>query len=282
MMKLIADSGSTNTRWHLLPDTAQAAIDQCHTTGINPYFQSEKEILESLKNEFSMRIPVLHSIHFYGAGITDGSKKELLHSVLTSFFGVKDIYIESDLMAAARSLCQDQEGIAAILGTGSNSCYYDGSTIVQNVSPLGFILGDEGSGAVLGRTLIADILKNQLPDNIIKRFFETCQVTRQEILEHVYRKPFPNRYLASFTPFLLEHMHEEEVKQIITGSFMSFFRRNIAQYPQSHRLPVYFTGSIAWYFSSLLREVATKTGYTVGTITRDPIEGLLEFHKKVK
>lgn len=279
MMKLIADSGSTSTKWHLVTDSTDGST-QCLTAGINPFFQNESEIVKCLNDEFILDKSKVSSIYFYGAGITGESQQNLLKSALNKHFDVEKIFVDSDLMAAAQSLCGKNEGIAAILGTGSNSCYYDGKDIVQHVSPLGYILGDEGSGAVLGKTLMADILKNQFPQSLTKLFFDTYKTTKSEILEHVYKKPFPNRYLAQYTRFLLDNCHEEEVKKLVTDSFIGFFNRNIQQYPQSHRLPVHFTGSVAWYFSSFLKDAAAKTGFRVGKITQNPMEGLLEFHKE--
>lgn len=278
-MKLIVESGSSKTTWYLLTNSADGST-QCLTAGINPFFQKTSDIIETLKNEFVLDKEQISAIYFYGAGITDQSKKDELFGVLSNFFGITNIQIESDLLAAARSLCGDQEGIAAILGTGSNSCYYDGKNVAQHVSPLGYILGDEGSGAVLGRLLVADVLKNQFPQSLTKLFYETHNTTKSEVMEHVYRKPFPNRYLAGFTRFMLENIHEEKIANIISGSFASFFVRNIAQYPQSRKLDVHFTGSVAWYFSGLLKEAALKEGFSIGRITQNPMNDLLAYHKK--
>ncbi|MFO7874648.1 MAG: ATPase [Bacteroidales bacterium] len=277
-MKLIADTGSTKTNWYLLAN-ASADSTQCATAGINPFFQTPADIINTLEDEFTLDKHRVTVIYYYGAGITNQSKKDQLYDVLHRFFGIDEIHIESDLMAAARSLCGDKEGIAAILGTGSNSCYFDGRTIVHNVSPLGYILGDEGSGAVLGRTLVSDILKNQFPKHLSDLFFETYQTTHSEVMEHVYRKPFPNRYLAQFTTFLLDHIHQEKIKELVTENFIRFFNRNIAQYPQSSRLPVHFTGSIAWHFAPMVKEAAAQTGYTTGRITQSPMQDLLDYHK---
>lgn len=278
-MKLIADSGSSKTHWYLLTDTADGSV-QCLTAGINPFFQQPADILKTLDEEFILDKQLISTIYYYGAGITDQSKKDTLYGVLNDFFKVKDIHIESDLMAAAKSLCGDKEGIAAIMGTGSNSCYYDGQQITHNVSPLGFILGDEGSGAVLGRTLVSDVLKNQVPKSLSTLFFETHNTTPAKVMEHVYRKPFPNRYLAQFTRFMLDNIKHESISRIVLNSFERFFTRNIAQYPQSKKLPVHFTGSIAWYFASLLNEAAANTGFVTGKITQAPMDDLLAYHKK--
>ncbi len=278
-MKLIADSGSSKTSWYLLTNSSDGST-QCLTAGINPYFQQADDIIKTLKNEFILDKQLISAIYYYGAGITDKSKKDMLYGVLNSFFGLENIFIESDLMAAAQSLCGNDEGIAAILGTGSNSCYFDGKKIAKHVSPLGYILGDEGSGAVMGRLLVSDILKKQFPQRLIKLFFDTHNTTHGEVMENVYRKPFPNRYLARFTKFLLDNIHEEEIEKLVNDSLTSFFIRNIAQYSHAQRLPVHFTGSVAWYFSAQLRESAAKSGFVIGKITQNPMNDLLEYHKK--
>ncbi|HSV77353.1 MAG TPA: hypothetical protein VLH37_10020 [Bacteroidales bacterium] len=251
----------------------------CQTAGINPFFQSADDIYSTLSGEFTLGREGIRKIFFYGAGCANPEKKALLSSVLKNFFEVSSVEVESDLLAAARSLCGHSEGIAAILGTGSNSCYYDGVNIKQHVSPLGFILGDEGSGAVLGRKLVADFLKNQAPEHLQVSFEKTFGQTTAEILESVYRKPFPNRYLASFTPFLSKHISDGFVYQLVKSSFKEFFNRNIAQYPRAQSLPVHFTGSIAWHFEGVLKEAAHDCGFTIGKIIKDPMLGLIEFHK---
>ncbi len=276
-MKLIADSGSTKTKWHLFADSIKVATD-CVTSGINPFFQQSSEIVKTLEKEFTLSRDNLTSVYFYGAGATNEIKKRELYIALESFFGINKIYIESDLLAAAHSLCGNKEGIVAILGTGSNSCYYNGHSVISNVSPLGYILGDEGSGAVLGKKLLADVLKKQLPQQLIKLFFETYDTTAAEILENCYRKPYPNRYMASFTRFLNTHQSQPEVRKIIYDSFSEFFTRNVAQYEKAFDLPVNFTGSIAWHFHSILESVAIDHNFKLGRLNADPMEGLIQYH----
>lgn len=277
-MELIADSGSTKTIWCLLDDRHNAVMS-CQTTGINPFFQQIKDIVNTLEMEFTLDRKQVSSIYFYGAGAANDQKKRDLFTALQTYFQIDQIQVDSDLMAAAHGLCQGKEGIAAILGTGSNSCYYDGRTIAQHVSPLGFILGDEGSAAVLGRKLISDVLKNQMPRHLVELFYQAYELSAAEILENVYRKPFPNRYLATFSRFLSANIHEEPIENMVRESFVEFFNRNIRQYPQARRLPVHFTGSIAWYFQAILHKAAQETGFTVGNIIRDPMDGLIEYHQ---
>ena len=182
------------------------------------------------------------------------------------------------MLAAARGVCGHESGIACILGTGSNSCAYDGNKIVKNVSPLGFILGDEGSGAVLGKLLVGDILKNQMPKKVIDRFFEKYNLTSAEIIDRVYRQPKPNTFLASFVPFLGENIGEPCIYNLVEESFRSFLRRNVRQYDGWDRLPIGFNGSIAKIYREPLEEALKEEGMHLGRIVQAPMEGLVEYH----
>jgi glucosamine kinase len=276
-MILIADSGSTKTTW-CLADAVKKTRQFILTSGINPYYQQEHEILEKLEKEFTAEKYGIEAIYFYGAGCVSPSVNQVVAKPLSEFFKTEDVQVNTDLMAAARALCGSQPGIACILGTGSNSCFYDGKGIASQVSPLGFILGDEGSGAVLGKTLLSDILKKQLPEKIISMFFEEYPVSPPEIMENIYRKPFPNRYAAQFSRFLYFHIEETEISDMVMKSFHAFFTRNVLQYPEAAQYQVYFSGSIAWYFQDLLKETANALGLKTGKIVQDPIVGLVDFH----
>lgn len=276
-MRLIADSGSTKTQWCLFENGQ--ILKEIITSGINPFYQTDNEIVISLETQL---IPELYNfeiteLYFYGAGCSFPEKKALVKNSILHFFPNAIIEIESDLLGAARSLFQKEKGIACILGTGSNSCYYDGDEIVQNVSPLGFILGDEGSGAVLGKLLIADCLKNQLPDWLTEKLLDEYELTPAQILENVYKKPFPNRFLAKFSPFILEHIEEPSVFNLVYDSFDSFLVRNVMQYPLED-MKVGFIGSIAYYFRDTLEIVASERDISISEITISPMEGLLKFH----
>ena len=181
------------------------------------------------------------------------------------------------MLAAARALCGKEAGIACILGTGSNSCLYDGKEIIRNVSPLGFILGDEGSGAVLGKLLVGDLLKDQLPRALKEAFFAETGLTPAEVMDKVYRKPFPNRFLASLSPFLIRHIHEAEVYDLVSNSFRAFFTRNVMQYDYRD-YPVHLMGSVAWYYQDLLREITRELGITLGQVVQSPVQGLVRYH----
>ena len=259
-------------------DTGTRLVETCHTSGINPLYQDEESIYQMLLQEFALPAAEFGGIFFYGAGCINDRVKDLVRKTLNQYFRCLSITIQSDLMAAARSLCQNQEGIACILGTGSNSCYYNGHEIVRHIPPLGYVLGDEGSGAVMGKKLVSDLLKKQLPDAIANRFFSEYKITPDIVLENVYKKPFPNRYLAQFTRFILENLHEDSIRKLVKDNFNDFFIRNIRQYPEAHRLPVHFTGSIAWLFRDLLQESAKESGFQTGIISQKPMEGLINYH----
>ena len=277
-MILIADSGSTKAEFRLLGTDAEEKI--FILPGINPFYQSETEIRELINNDLYSDLTEynIRKIYFYGAGCAFPEKKKIVENALLYSFPQADIFVDSDLLAASRALFGANKGIACILGTGSNSCFYNGKEIEKNVSPLGFILGDEGSGAVLGRKFIADCLKNQLPVSLQKKFFSQYNTSPSEIMDKVYRQPFPNRYLASLSPFLLENMGEKSICRIVTESFTDFFERNIKQYSITDE-KLRFIGSIAYYFQKTLREVAEKNGYQIDKIEKNPMEGLIQFHR---
>lgn len=279
IMILIADSGSTKTHWCVAD--GHFVVKEVFTKGINPFYQTEVEISDEI--EFGL-LPELDKIRvdavfFYGAGCSFPEKKQLVKQALAAHFPDSSIEIESDLVGAARSLFQHEKGIACILGTGSNSCLYDGEKIVENVSPLGFILGDEGSGAVLGKLFVADCMKNQLPVELKEKFLNQYKLTPSIILENVYKKPFPNRFLAKFTPFLLDHIEEPTIFNLVFDSLDAFFVRNVMQYPLEDR-KVGFIGSIAYYFRDTLEIVASERGIVISQIIQSPMDGLVKYHSK--
>lgn len=276
-MILIADSGSTKTDWCIvLNDTL---IKRIETKGINPFFQSEEEIRQALTASLLPQLPegTFNSVHFYGAGCTLEKAPVLRRAIADSLPVVGNIKAHSDMLAAARGLCGHDAGIACILGTGSNSCFYDGREIVSNISPLGFILGDEGSGAVLGKLLVGDVLKNQLPPAIKEAFLKEFDLTAPEIIDRVYRQPFPNRFLASLSPFIARHLDEPALRTLVFNSFIAFLRRNVMQYDYEH-FTVHFIGSVAHCYKEILQEAAQETGVRIGKILQSPMEGLIEYH----
>lgn len=289
-MKLIADSGSTKTTWcAVLPGGRSLEVK---TAGINPVRDDEATLRQVVREACSAIADALNrgraatfqghascsAVHFYGAGCLPAFTAPL-EQVLKEVFPEAVIVIESDLLGAAHALCGRREGIACILGTGSNSCLYDGRQIVRNVSPLGWILGDEGSGAVLGRRLVGDVLKGQLPDEVCQAFTQTFKLQRQDVIEAVYRQPQANRFLASLVPFLSEHRDVEAVHALLVDEFRRFFVRNVAAYGRRD-LPVGFVGSVAHYFREELSAAAAAEGFVIGEILQDPMPRLVNFFKE--
>lgn len=267
---LIADSGSTKTEWWYAGTIKR-------TQGLNPFFVSSEDIAQILESELLLdSIP--DEIYFYGAGATS-EKSPVISEALQRVFPKATISVHSDMLGAARALCGDSPGIACILGTGANSCYYDGKEIQDNVSPLGFIIGDEGSGAVLGKLFLGALLKNQFPKGLKEEFLNQHNITPAEIIDRIYRQPLPNRYLASFSPFIAEHLDLKEIRSMVVGAFRLFIVRNIKQYPQHTSSPVHFVGSIAKYYEKPLREACDQEGIVLGNILKAPIEKLAEYHK---
>ncbi|MBP5318226.1 MAG: ATPase [Paludibacteraceae bacterium] len=276
-MKLIADSGSTKTSWALID--SQACIQELTTEGINPYYQTQDEIAKIIEQQLFLKLKTLNiqEVHFYGAGCNDPAKNRSVSLAVSQSLGKAVVAVETDLLGAARSLCQHSDGIVCILGTGSNSCLFQDGEIRQNTSPLGFILGDEGSGAVLGRQLVADYLKGQLPEALSHDFAKAFAPNRTDILNAVYRAPLPNRYLASFTPFLSEHIEDSYVVHLISEAFSAFIRRNIDAYGRKD-LPLHFVGSVAYAFRLYLQDAVSRAGYRMGKIVKQPMEGLVRYH----
>ena len=277
-MILIADSGSTKTDWCVISEGQ--IVCQTKTEGINPFFQSETDIVEMIEkklfSEIQSYVSTIRSVYFYGAGCAFPEKNSIIERAIARFISAK-IEVRSDLWAAVRALCQRQPGIACILGTGANSCQYDRVEIINQVSPLGFILGDEGSGAVLGKLLVGDILKNQLSKELKEEFFREYQLTPAIILEKVYKQPFPNRFLASLSPFLYKHIDEPGIKQIVIKSFTDFFIRNVMQYEYT-KYPIHIVGSIGWYYQEQLKDVSNRLGIQIGKVVQSPLEGLILYH----
>lgn len=277
-MILLADSGSTKTDWGLVENGK--LVKRLRTSGMNPFQMSEETITEEIKTHLVPELPgtVLDEVHFYGAGCTK-EKQPIVERALRANLTINgECEVASDMLGAARGICGHKPGIACILGTGSNSCSYDGMNLVKNVSPLGFILGDEGSGAVLGKLLVGDVLKNQMPEAITKRFFEKYKLTSAEIIDRVYRQPKPNTFLASFVPFLEENIDEPKIYNLVKESFRSFLRRNVMQYDGWQTLPIGFNGSIAKIYKKPLLEALEEEGMHLGRIIQAPMEAMVEYH----
>lgn len=276
-MIIIADSGSTKTEWRVI-NKGEAGKSYI-SSGLNPYLLSGDDIYRLLQEEMAdiSNLPVSR-VYFYGTGCNNEEKEGIIRNALMRFISPDEVFVESDLLGAARSLCMNERGIACIIGTGSNSCYYDGIKIVSNVSPLGYILGDEGGGAVIGRNLLSGVLKKQLPGYVIDNFYKVYPLTRAEILENVYSRPFPNRFLGQFSKFVSDNIHVPELQAIIVSGFDDFIKRNILQYPEAKELPIHFTGSIAYYFRPFLEDLIRKHRLHMGKITLKPMDDLVYYH----
>jgi N-acetylglucosamine kinase-like BadF-type ATPase len=279
MGKLIADSGSTKTSWLLTDGPAGAQSFQ--TSGINPYQRSSEDIYRELLGSLRPGIPgPVDELFFYGAGIVNQERGDVVKQALARLFPVANIETHSDLLGASRALFGTKAGIVCIMGTGSNSCLYDGEKIAARVPSLGFILGDECSGAVLGKKLLSDYLRKIMPIELQVLFERQDPVTEDEVLGRVYRTERPNKYLAGFAPFLSKNLSQPYCLNMVKTSLAEFFERNVLQLPDAARYPIGFVGSVAFAFSTLIEEMAASYGFSKPFILKDPIVGLKEFHSK--
>ncbi len=276
-MILIADSGATKTDWCI-----GTSINDCRTVqteGISPVHQSAEAIGRVIADSLMPQLDApetIGEIYFYGAGCIP-AKIPVVEAALQESFPNTRIRVESDLLGAARALCGTSRGIACIIGTGSNSCAFDGERITANISPLGYVLGDEGSGAVLGKRLVGDCLKHQLPEDICQAFLKEYDLTPAIIINKVYREPLAARFLASLTPFLTRYRDRAEVHALLLSCFTDFFRRNVMQY-EWQGVPVHLTGSIAYHFRPEVEEAAKALGIGIGTVMKSPMQGLMNYH----
>lgn len=286
MITLIVDSGSTKTSWcfAFLPDTKSADGARTVTTeGLNPAVMSAEEVEEKIAKalnhclqSLSISAADVENVFFYGAGCIAGRAGVVSESISSILVDAK-IYVADDLLGAARALCGHKAGIACILGTGSNSCLYDGKNIVAHTPALGYVLGDEGSGAVLGRKFLNAVLKQTLPENIRKRFLQESGLDMAEVINRVYRSPAPNRFLASMSKYIHGYLDEKEVRDIVIDNFEDFIRNNILAYGDKFRT-INVVGSIAYHYKEQLTEAASRNGFQIGKIIKSPIEGLIEYH----
>lgn len=277
MNTLIADSGSTKCEWCLLQGNKKKLIE---TTGISPYFLNGAQITIALEKELlpALKKNLPDEIYYYGTGCGSPINRKMVHRALGNLFPSAGIYVNHDLMGAARALCGKSKGIACILGTGSNSCYFDGKKIVKNSPGLGYVLGDEGSGAYLGKKVLQYYLYNTFDEDLRYKFDAKYVTTPVEILEQVYKKPQPNRYLASFALFLAENRGHFMIENIIEDGLNDFFFNHLCKYNESWKLPIHFVGSVAYGFRDVLRELSNTYEWELGRIFQKPMDGLIEYH----
>jgi len=276
-VKLIADSGATKCEWCLI---ANGKKKKLFTTGISPYFLNEEQIYLLLQKQLvpKLKDAVINEVHFYGTGLSNQNNVELLKAVLKKTFKKAKISVETDLMAAARALCGREKGIACILGTGSNSCFYNGRKMIKNSPGIGYILGDEGSGAYLGKKVIQHYLYQTFDEELMTSFEKRFLTSPIEILENVYKKPMANRYLASFAIFLAENRGHYMIENIIEDGLNEFFFTHIYKYKESWTHPINFIGSIAYGFKDILQELCNGYELELGKVMKAPMKGLIVYH----
>lgn len=276
-IKLIADSGSTKTVWCLLSGGKKKMIT---TQGISPYFLTTTEIVDIIQAELTSKLKghVPAEVYYYGTGCSNPNNIKSVKDAFKKVFPKAKVSVESDLMGAAKALCQHGKGVACILGTGSNSCFFNGKKIVKNSPGIGYILGDEGSGAYLGKKVVQHYLYNTFDPDLMDRFNAKYNTTPVEILESVYRNQLPNRYLANFAGFLAENRGHYMIENIIEDSFNDFFFNHLYKYRETWTTPIHFVGSVAYGFRDVLKDMCSTYELHLGTILKNPMDGLIKYH----
>lgn len=277
-MLLVCDSGSTKADW-LLYDGSEIK-GPYHTMGFNPFFHSSELVFETLTQNSDMAdfAANVKEVKFFGAGCSSAAKKEQIAVGLRKFFSNADVLVDHDLLACAFATCGSEPGISCITGTGSNSCWFDGVKVHERNYGMGYILGDEGSGAHLGKKLLTHFLYNLLPADVHADFENTYHLTRDSINDFVYKKPNPNVWLASFSTFYTKHRDNNYIHELIMNNFRDFMTLYVCNYPDYQKVKVHFVGSIAFYFETELRAVAKELNVTIGQIVKQPVDGLLNYY----
>jgi glucosamine kinase len=278
-MILIADSGGSKIDWRMIH--RDGTITQANCAGFNPYYQPIGDLKKNIEDVLLPNIKEeVTKIFFYGTGVSSEKNQKVIHDAFQEYFKRARLEVGWDLLAAARALCGDEPGIACILGTGSNSCQYDGVKIVDNVSNLGWILADEGSGTNIGKRLVFDYFRKNMPEKLAEQFHQRFPWSREEVLEKVYQQEKPSAFLASFAKFVFQHLKEPYCYKLMYQSFSDFYENNVMKYENFRSMKVHFTGSIGFYFSDVLRQVANDKGIIVKNILEGPISGLALYHQK--
>lgn len=277
-VKLIADSGATKTEWCLLEGGKKRKLV---TQGISPYFVNSVQVQHILREELipKLKNAEVEEVHYYGTGCSNASNRKMLKQAFKKVFKAADVEIDTDLIGAARALCGTEKGIACILGTGSNSGYYNGKKIVKNSPGLGYVLGDEGSGAYLGKKVIQYFLYQTFDGDLMDRFKQKFSTDAAEILDSVYKKPLANRYLASFTIFLAENRGHYMIENILEDGFNDFFFHHVYKYTESWTLPIHFAGSVAYGFRDVLKDLCNSYELELGNVLKNPMDGLVKYHQ---
>lgn len=276
---LIADSGSTKTQWCLLQGNKKKMIS---TQGISPYFMNDEALASILTKELLPKtgeIPI-DEIFYYGTGCSNDTNVALIKRSLKKVYKIAKVSVQHDLLGAAKALCGNEKGIACILGTGSNSCFYNGKKVVKNSPGLGFILGDEGSGTHLGKKVLQHYLYKTFDAELMDKFEAKYPHNVDDMLDNVYKKPLPNRFLSSFVPFLVENRGHYMIENIIEDSINDFFFNHIYKYRESWTLPINFVGSVAFGFKDVLKQMCNDYELKLGTVIKSPMDGLVKYHRK--
>ena len=278
-MIIIADGGSTKTNWCLLDKAGKKVY--FNTEGYNPYFVNSEYIVSSLNKGLPKDLPFeeITEVNYYGAGVHNEEKANIVVEALKQVFANSKVFVGHDLLAAARALLDDQPGFAAILGTGTNTCIYDGNEIVHNIDSAAYILGDEGSGCYIGKKLLTDYIRGYMPENVREVFWETYKLTPDQVMDAVYTKPLANRFCASFSKFVYDvSVNINYSRGIVQAAFDDFFRNLVSRYPDFQKYTFNCIGSVGYNFRNVLEETANQYGMKVGRIVRSPIDDLVQYH----
>lgn len=276
-MKILVDSGATKANWVAVSEGK--TVHQLQTQGISPYFLSDEGIVDVLR-EVRRSIPgPVNELYFYSTGCKAEDQRRRMNQLLRLMFQeATQVQVETDMLAAARAMSQREAGIVCILGTGSNACRYDGSQIVETAGGLGFILGDEGSGAGIGKELIRSFLNREMPENLREDLNNHYHLTRDNILQSVYQLPYPNRFLSTFAPFAFEHREEPSIRELLDRQFSLFFQRSVILLEDCQHLPIHFVGSVAAFFQEEIARNAEPFGLQLANFQQDPMQGLVQYH----
>ena len=278
-MILIADGGSTKTHWCLVDN--QLNLEYFYSEGYNPYFVDGEYVQGSLSKALPSHIEceLIEQVYFYGAGIHDKAKSSILENAFRTIFVSAKIFVDHDLLAACRALLGFNQGFVSILGTGTNTCLYDGTKISYHIDSAAYVLGDEGSGCYIGKKFLVDYIRGTLPPAIVKSFEDTYRLSKEDILDKIYSQPLANRFCASFSEFVYKNLEEEHMYKLVSKSFDKFFTNLVCLYPDYEKYELNAVGSVAYHFKSVLDSSAEKHNMKVGKIIQSPIKELVNYHK---
>jgi glucosamine kinase len=276
-MILVSDSGSTKADW--IAGDAGKVSGEFNTKGFNPFFHDDKFILEELTGNTGLSAIKnnVDAVYFFGAGCSSPERNEIIKNGLRKFFTKANVIVEHDMLGCALAVCDGKPGVAAILGTGSNICYFNGTNISDTRHGLGYVIGDEGSGSYYGKKLLSHFLYKIMPSDLHTAFSDSYKLDKEAIISKVYKEPNPNVFLASFAKFLSDHQQHPYIQKLVYNGMLEFFETNVLSYPESKTVPVHFVGSIAHYFSDVLRRVAGESNVEIGKIIQKPVSGLADY-----